>query len=308
MGPATFSVSRCYSVLDLMRMAGVPDLTEGKYGKQVNLQRRTYIAAQVRQAEYLLAQAGCKAGSRLLDIGCGYGRLIALAKQRGAKAVGISVSPEQVRHGMRLGLDVRLCDYCDMPLLWQEHFDCIVANGSLEHFCGALEALADRGDATYRDFFQRVAGVCRPDGRLVTTAIHFSHRGHTSPEDWLKPPDEHPRNSNAYHFSQLARAFTGWYPEPGQLQRCADGFFRLIDEEDGTNDYRVTSEYWLKRARWQLAVNPRIWWGLVWKLVCWYQPTMALLRCCVIDQSWQWQFRGPTPPTRLLRQTWVRAS
>ena len=31
--------------------------------------------------------------------------------------------------------------------------------------------------------------------------------------------------------------------------------------------------------------------------------TMVL--CILVCESWNWQFRGPNPPTRLLRQTWV---
>ena len=30
-----------------------------------------------------------------------------------------------------------------------------------------------------------------------------------------------------------------------------------------------------------------------------------MIRCLLICESWNWQFRGAHPPTRLLRQTWA---
>jgi hypothetical protein len=98
--------------------------------------------------------------------------------------------------------------------------------------------------------------------------------------------------------------FGGWYPEPGQLRRCAADHFELVGEEDGTHDYHLTSEYWLRRFRRKLAYDPRVW-GAVGRQL-WQRPAPAwqMLRLQLWDQSWAWQFREPAP-MRLLRQTWV---
>jgi hypothetical protein len=32
---------------------------------------------------------------------------------------------------------------------------------------------------------------------------------------------------------------------------------------------------------------------------------LAMFVCMLGSQSWNWQFRGPNPPTRLLRHTWA---
>jgi len=32
--------------------------------------------------------------------------------------------------------------------------------------------------------------------------------------------------------------------------------------------------------------------------------TFDMLTCMLGTESWNWQFRGENPPTRLLRQTW----
>jgi hypothetical protein len=32
---------------------------------------------------------------------------------------------------------------------------------------------------------------------------------------------------------------------------------------------------------------------------------ITMLVCMLGSQSWNWQFRGPNPPTQLVRQTWA---
>jgi cyclopropane fatty-acyl-phospholipid synthase-like methyltransferase len=87
-------------------VCGITDLTDGKYVDDRN-DPAAYVAAQERQAEYLLDQVRCGRGTRLLDIGCGYGRILQHAERRGAHAVGITISPPQVAADRAHGLEVR---------------------------------------------------------------------------------------------------------------------------------------------------------------------------------------------------------
>jgi hypothetical protein len=119
----------------------------------------------------------------------------------------------------------------------------------------------------------------------------------------MRGPAALPPGGPDYHVAALLESFGGWYPEPGQLEKCAAPYFDLIHQEDGTHDYYLTSEYWLKRFQWSAAFDPRVWWALAQKL--WEQPRALakMLRLQVWDQSWCWQFRAPAP-MQLLRQTW----
>src|SRR6187402_3306654 len=104
--PTAQTVVACYSVFDRFFPAcGFTDLTDGMYEGDP---QRPYEEAQARQAEVLLSRAGVEAGSRVLDVGCGYGRILRAAEARGAKAWGITVSPEQVRRNRRARLNARL--------------------------------------------------------------------------------------------------------------------------------------------------------------------------------------------------------
>jgi cyclopropane-fatty-acyl-phospholipid synthase len=305
--PTCRRVVACYSILDrLLPICGFDDYTDGMYEGDPD---RPYEVAQARQAEVLLDRAGCRAGARLLDIGCGYGRILKAAQARGADATGITVSPPQVRRGRRAGLDVLLLDYKALDATWDARFDAVIANGSLEHFAQPADAAAGRDDDVYRHLFETVHRVLAPSsasGRFVTTAIHVRRR--PDPNEWLRPPSAFPPGSDGFHWSLLTHSFGGWYPVPGQLERCAGGLFKLAHEEDGTDDYRLTSENCLRAVRQRLR-SPR---GLLFALrslpLALTHPVQLarLLRCMLGTESWNWQFRGDPTPAILLRQTWQR--
>jgi cyclopropane-fatty-acyl-phospholipid synthase len=301
------TVRTCYSLLDVAPLCGVTDLTDGKYVDDRN-DRAAYLAAQQRQADFLLDEVRCGPGTRLLDIGCGYGRILEQAAGRGAKAIGITISPPQVARCRARGLDVRELNYRNIfrrgDNSWEAAFGAIVANGSLEHFVQAADAADGRADELYEEMFAICRRLLVDGGRFATTAIHFREVGQFNPREILRGPRAHPRGSDNRQFAMLVRTFGGWYPEPAQLERCAARHFELIAEEDGTHDYHLTSEYWLSRLRWSAAFNPRFWRAVAGK--GWERPreTWEMLRSHLWDQSWYWQFRKPAP-MRLLRQSWL---
>lgn len=305
--PTAQAVVACYSVYDYFFPAlGFTDLTDGMYDGDPT---RSYDAAQARQAEVLLDRAGVRAGSRVLDIGCGYGRILKSAETRGARAWGITVSPEQVKRNTRAGLKVRHRDYKHLGAEWDGQFDAVIANGSLEHFAQPQDAVAGRDDIIYRHLFatvHRLLDAHVPWTRFVTTAIHFRER--PDPRDWLKPPSAFPWGSPEFHWSRLNQAYGGWYPIRGQLDSCAEGLFRLVDEEDGTEDYRLTSEACLAAVRAQLRSARFL--GVAWASLPSFlrRPahTVRMLQCMLGSESWNWQFRGNPAPAILLRQTWER--
>jgi cyclopropane-fatty-acyl-phospholipid synthase len=299
------TVVHCYSVFDkFFPVCGMPDYTEGIYHNNPNT---PYEEAQQNQFNYLLDQAQCTAGSRILDIGCGNGALLAAAQRRGARAKGITVSPEQVKLCRKRGLNVELLNYRDIDSSWWRQFDAIIANGSPEHYVQPSEAAAGKSDEIYQEFFE----ICRrlidpqsPSGRLVNTTIHFVRK--PQPENLLKKPSEFTRNSDSYHYAMLAHSFGGWYPTLGQFERCAQGTFELRSSVDGTYDYHLTSEHWLREIRKAIRSprSLRIMIHLIPSMMRFPRQVLTMLRCMLMSESWNWQFRTPHPPTQLLRQTW----
>lgn len=299
-------VVTCYSVVDRFYPAcGVYDLTEGIYADDPDTPLET---AKRRQHDYLLDQVACAAGTRLLDVGCGYGTLMARAGQRDALAVGITISPEQLRHCRRQHLDAHLLDYRALPRQWDGTFDAVIANGSIEHFARPHDAARGEADDVYRRMFaavHRLFDANSSSRRFVTTTIHFV-RTPANPLDLLRSPFVFRRGSDSFHWAMLERGWGGYYPELGQLERCARGYFELIEEVDGTEDYHLTSEEWLRRVRGVLR-SAKVLPGALRCLADVFRAPrqlLAMLYCTLSSESWNWQFRPPDPPTRLLRQTW----
>jgi cyclopropane-fatty-acyl-phospholipid synthase len=304
--PAVDTVVRCYSLFDKFFPAcGLLDYTEGLYN---NDPTTPYEEAQLNQINYVLDEVGCTAGTRILEIGCGNGNLLEIARERRAKAVGITISPEQVALCKSRGLDVRLKNYVDLEHEYFQQFDAVVANGPVEHFVQPADAAAGLDDAIYREFFEichRAIDPASPIRRMITTTIHFVRT--PDPRNLLKHPREFSWGSDDFHWAMLARAFGGWYPVAGQFQRCSEGLFRMLHIVDGTHDYHLTSEEWLRRIRRILltAKGAQILISTIPYALRHPVQYATMLTCMLGSESWNWQFRGgKRAPTRLLRQTW----
>jgi SAM-dependent methyltransferase len=129
------SVKLCYTLMHVAETAGIRDLADGEYEPP----DKTLEDGIDRQVNYLLDQVGCtRPGFRLLDIGCGYGRLLRKAKERGACAVGVNVSVEQVNYCNDHGLQVYCCTYRDLleSPEWHGQFD----GGDRQWVAGTLGA------------------------------------------------------------------------------------------------------------------------------------------------------------------------
>lgn len=208
--------------------------------------------------------------------------------------------------GEARGLDVRLLSHHWVGRSFPREFDGIVANGSIEHFCQPEDAVEGRQDAIYRRMFETFHRALRPRSparRVATTVIHFRNKP-VPPGRILAPWWSHPFDRPAFHFSLLHRGYGGYYPVPGQLSQCAAPLFACVLEQDGTEDYRLTSEAWRQKLRAAMRENAEFRRRLVRhaRRRPWHTAHFAL--SFFGPQSWPWQFRGDPPPTILYRQVW----
>ena len=131
--PPVKLVMFCYTLQHAAEAVGIRDLTDGEF-----LPTDTTLEEGIeRQLDYLLDQVGCTLPRfRLLEIGCGYGRLLRLAKARGAVAVGVNISPEQVRYCQDNGCETYYCNYRDLleARQWHGQFDGVIACESQNRF------------------------------------------------------------------------------------------------------------------------------------------------------------------------------
>ena len=299
-------VKLCYTLVHAAEAVGIRDLADGEYAPS----DKTLEEGIERQLNYLLDQVGCtRPGFRLLEIGCGYGHLLRLAKARGARAVGVNVSPEQVDFANANGLQVFCCSYRDLLASpeWFGQFDGVIANGSLEHWVQPEDVQAGQMNPIYNESFEIAHKMLDPDAsdaRYVTTAIHVKRE--VKPEYLLTPWYRHPRGSDRRHFSLLHHWMGGYYPVDGQLEECAKPYFSLEAEVDGTLGYKIANDYRMKRMMRGWYTNPKMVWRIARAMARYPRVTSTMMECYFIEKSWDWQFWGDDPPMKLLRHTWRR--
>jgi cyclopropane fatty-acyl-phospholipid synthase-like methyltransferase len=298
-------VRGCYHLTGVSALAGVEDYTEGIYHGDP---QADYHEAQRRQHAYLLDEVGAGPGFRLLEIGCGLGTLMLAAKARGCEVTGVTISEDQYAVCQARGLRVVLSDYRALPKEWAGAFDGIVVNGALEHFCQPTDALAGQQDRIYENMFKILAGLLDPSSPVrcvVTTALHF--RGDlVAPHKLLRSPWLQVFDPQGFHFAILHRGYGGYYPVAGQLEQCARGFFRLVHEVDGTQDYGFTAEDWLRM--FLRALYRRFGAALLQHFM--HQPahTFWFTASFLGPASQLWQFRGEPTPVQHFRHTWQAVS
>jgi cyclopropane-fatty-acyl-phospholipid synthase len=122
--------------------------------------------AQEQKLELIFAKLQLAPGTRVLDIGCGWGGAARFAAKRyGVEVVGITVSEKQVERARRVceGLPVKilLCDYRDLAGHLDAHFDRVYSIGMVEHV----------GYRNYKRYLEIVRQCLKDDGLFLLHSI-----------------------------------------------------------------------------------------------------------------------------------------
>jgi cyclopropane-fatty-acyl-phospholipid synthase len=225
-----------------LSLGELADFSGAKYDGDFSL---SLEQAQRRKHEYVADQIGIGPGRRVLDLGCGWGPLLAFVRSRGGAGVGVTLSSAQAAACRRHGLDVHLHDAREVSREGFGAFDAVASLGAFEHFCSPEEHRAGRQDEIYRDLFARVAGLLPEAGRLYLQTMVF---GRT-----MIPLDrigiDAPRGSDAWYLALMGRQFPGSFLPFGQDQivRAAGPHFRLVAGASGRLDYIETIRQWRER-------------------------------------------------------------
>jgi 2-polyprenyl-3-methyl-5-hydroxy-6-metoxy-1,4-benzoquinol methylase len=141
-------------------------VSEAVWNRQYREGEWDFLYSSEERAHYeaivgFIAQWG--PGARVLDVGCGHGRLLELLGESGyARYVGVDLSPVAVERARALGLARTHFEVADFQS-WEtrEQFDVVVFNESLYY--------ALRPAATARRFAARLA----PGGRMVVSLVDY---------------------------------------------------------------------------------------------------------------------------------------
>lgn len=126
-------------------------------------------AAQLRKIDAVLDLAGVDPGTRVLEIGSGWGALAVRAGQRGARVTSITLSQEQAQlarervaaAGLTDRVEIRVQDYREV----QGSFDAIVS----------VEMIEAVGEAYWPEYFSTIDRLLAPGGAVAIQAITMAH-------------------------------------------------------------------------------------------------------------------------------------
>ena len=90
-----------------MSVGELADFSGAKYDGDFSL---TLEQAQRRKHEFVAEQLRLPAGGRILDLGCGWGAVLAFFRERGVRGVGVTLSRGQQQAGVRHGLEPRTAE------------------------------------------------------------------------------------------------------------------------------------------------------------------------------------------------------
>jgi cyclopropane-fatty-acyl-phospholipid synthase len=195
-------------------------------------------AAQEAKLDLVCRKLALRPGTRLLDVGCGWGSLALHAAQRyGADVVGVTISTAQAAlarervaaAGLADRVEIRVQDYRDVP---DGPFDAISSIGMAEHV----------GAAGMPAYVAALRDLLRPGGRLLNHAI-AQNAGD-------------PRSRRGTFINRFV------FPD-GELLRLGDtvaaleaGGLEVLDVEALRRNYALTLRAWLERLEkhWDAAV------------------------------------------------------
>lgn len=195
---------------------------------------RSLEDAQAAKLDWHLDAASVRQGAQILDVGCGWGSLLARAvrKRNAARSVGLTPSVAQRDWIAGHHADTRIETVC---ATWQKAdistgFDAVFSLGALEHFARPGLSSAER-IASYRGFFDFCRRALSDNGHL---SIQFI--------GWMDvPPGAQTASLPAELFpeSDLPR-FT-------EVIAAADPAFHPLCMENVPDDYTCTLREWLSR-------------------------------------------------------------
>ncbi len=191
--------------------------------------------AQRNKLNHHLDAASVSNGTRLLDIGCGWGGLIktAINQRNISHATGLTLSEDQLAYITGLGLprtDVHLTSYENFHPA--KPYDSAISIGAFEHFVRPAMTQPQRLEI-YENFFNQVARWLVPGGRFSLQTIYWADIDREYAHS-IVPVDVFPESD---------------LPFLSEIFESSRRSFETIHMITGAEDYTRTLAEWLKRLK-----------------------------------------------------------
>ena len=131
-----------------------------------------FAEAQARKIERLLDEAGVTDGSRVLEIGTGWGELAIRAARRGATVHSITLSIEQLELAEQRVAEAGFSDGVRIELL---DYRALGEDGATYDAVVSVEMIEAVGHEFWKTYFQTIDRVLAPGGKVAIQAITMPH-------------------------------------------------------------------------------------------------------------------------------------
>jgi cyclopropane-fatty-acyl-phospholipid synthase len=228
-----------YSTIDKvfrMSIGEMADISGAKYDGDFTL---TLEEAQKAKHKFIADQLSVEKGSKVLDMGCGWGPFLNYAgKERGADVIGLTLSEGQERACKNNGFKVfnKDCRYIEPADFGM--FDSLVSVGAFEAFCSLNEFKEGKQEEIYRGFFEMASKLIPSGRRFYLQTMTF---GKNMIDHNLIDINAN-KNSNPFILALMEKRYPGsWIPYGlDMITRTAEPYFKLVTQSNGRSDYIET--------------------------------------------------------------------
>jgi len=265
--------------------------TEGYYyDKNGNIDlKKTVTDAQTDKNLILLDKLNVTEGTRIIDLGCGYGNLLVEAKKRGAICYGVSICKHHIDF-IKEQYDISgiVADFKNLPNELDGNFDCVVANGSLEHL-GFIEDVNNNTlNQNYEKFFNGVYKIIDETSDNRQIFITCLHKNDKRCEQWSM--------WDFFNAYLIQMTYGGFYPSsPSGLTNNMKNF-TITSQIDATIHYELTSRSGIDGSDYDFGSrfirNKRLSSLLLQFLSFLNDPYYIQKELYYIFNSWRWQFEN----------------
>ena len=236
-----------YTTLDKIFRLSIGETADFSAARYLGDFSKTLEEAQREKHEFMTEELSIKEGSKVLDMGSGWGPFLKFMKEKKADAIGLTLSDGQYEACKKNGFNVYIKDVRTVKPEDFGRFDAIVSVGAFEHFCSLEEYQAGKQEEVYKSFFETVSHLLPRGGRFYLQTMSFSKN--------MIDPNQMDlnayKNSDAYIVALAAKHLPGsWLPYGSEMvTRNAEPFFNLVNISSGRLDYIETIRVWRKMLR-----------------------------------------------------------
>jgi cyclopropane-fatty-acyl-phospholipid synthase len=207
----------------------------------------TTEAAQLRKYEFIEKYCNIKKGTKMLDIGCGWGHFVDYLTKKGVDAHGVVLAKGQADACIKNGLKVKHMDSKQITPDTFGKFDVVTAMGSPEHLCSVEEYAAGKQKQIYDTYMKQVADLLPIGGRFYCQSMVFGPNMVKFEDIKFGKTDLWKKDfSNEELMDIICEVFPGsWLPYGKEgLIDPASKYFKVISVDSGRLDYIETIHRW----------------------------------------------------------------